>query len=340
MSGVPVIIRMAGDRREAKRSLLTFWKGLIIASVLLLTGCQTAAEPLRVGSPEPAGFLPPEEVVRSFYDHYLLYPGNPLSDGAYADNPTLRAHLDDSLVDVVDAELVGMDRGGYDPFLCAQAVPDAVDVRLLQVDEGRAEVLVFRTYGAGTDDMPLSVRLEQTSTEGWLMVGIDCAQLEEPEVMPPAAPAEVPLPSVDSLFLDSQWLTYPAFGFGMAFPGGWELQLLDVDARPGDPVEGYAHFFSEHGTIPLALVFLRSDEDTFRTYFPEPEGGGEVVDVAGVVVRVEEVVPGERYYFVASPFDPQLRVALRLIDRTGDLDEVWEDVVMTMLGSLRWEEEE
>jgi hypothetical protein len=80
----------------------------------------------------------PEGVVRSFYTWYLGYNQwdgqgerpNALVDGAYRDNDLLTP----AFIDQVDDLLASFERGGYDPFLCAQDIPYFVMVR------GAAEV--------------------------------------------------------------------------------------------------------------------------------------------------------------------------------------------------------
>lgn len=70
----------------------------------------------------------PEEVVDAFYADYLGSIGDlasgtgssPLADGTYRDS----IYLTESFVEHIDDLLTDMDRGGYDPFLCAQDIPE------------------------------------------------------------------------------------------------------------------------------------------------------------------------------------------------------------------------
>jgi hypothetical protein len=72
----------------------------------------------------------PAEVVESFYEWYLEYNGssgtevfrNALVDGAYQGSPFLTP----AFVEQVDEGLTGMQQGGFDPFVCAQVVPDQI----------------------------------------------------------------------------------------------------------------------------------------------------------------------------------------------------------------------
>jgi len=314
---------------------------LLPAAMLLLPACSPTTPTPGPSSPTPAVLEDPEVVVQSFYENYLLYPGNPLTTRAFAENPTLRRHLTAELVQHIDSTLAGMDRGGYDPFLCAQAVPDAVAVELVQLDETTAEVLVSRFLGQADDPAPVSVGLERSLSGEWLIGTVTCFRTGgEVATLTEAAAADYAvLPSSGNLLSDADWFVYSPFGFRIAFPAEWQFQLLDVEMRPGDPVVGYAHFFSEAGTVPLALVFINGDDASFRAFFPEPEGGGEELLVSGMAAQIEETVPGEFYYFLSSPLDPGWRVALRLIDRNGDLDPGWRDMVEAMLASAAWEGE-
>jgi hypothetical protein len=70
----------------------------------------------------------PAEVVESFYEWYRDYTGstgsgefrNPLVDGAYQGSP----FLTENFVSQVDEALKNMQQGGFDPFVCAQVIPE------------------------------------------------------------------------------------------------------------------------------------------------------------------------------------------------------------------------
>jgi hypothetical protein len=72
----------------------------------------------------------PAEVVESFYEWYREYSGssgagetrNALVDGAYQTSPFLTPDF----IQKVDEALKNMQGGGFDPFVCAQVVPDQI----------------------------------------------------------------------------------------------------------------------------------------------------------------------------------------------------------------------
>jgi hypothetical protein len=71
----------------------------------------------------------PAEVVEAFYEWYLEYSGsvspagrNALVDGAYQGSPFLTI----AFVENVDQTLKSMQFGGFDPFVCAQIIPEQI----------------------------------------------------------------------------------------------------------------------------------------------------------------------------------------------------------------------
>jgi len=90
----------------------------------------------------------PQEVVESFYDWYLSYPGNVIADGAYGSSE----YLTESFVEKVDETIASFDKGGYDPFLCAQDIPgDVVVDDEAVVSGGEATVVVHQVWNPGTE---------------------------------------------------------------------------------------------------------------------------------------------------------------------------------------------
>lgn len=84
----------------------------------------------------------PEAVVMGFYDWYLHYEGNPLADGAYKAN----AALTPAFVAKVERALASFDRGGFDPFLMAQDVPEFFRVERSEVGEESAIILLSSSF--------------------------------------------------------------------------------------------------------------------------------------------------------------------------------------------------
>jgi hypothetical protein len=114
---------------------------------LLLSGC--------VPSPQEPP-LSPQEVVTKFYRWYIGYPGNPLVDTEYRASP----YLAESFVQEVDETLASFDRGGGDPFLLAQDIPEQFTVNEATVSGDRARVAISLYWGGNPTPSPRQVDLE------------------------------------------------------------------------------------------------------------------------------------------------------------------------------------
>jgi hypothetical protein len=124
---------MSIDTKEIKMNGYKTVFTLILTVVLLVSsiGCNGQVEEPVVAPPDPTAVPAPdttedpETVVQTFFDWYLAYAetGNPLVDGAYRDSPYLTANL----VSQVDEIIASFEGGGYDPFLCAQDIPGAIE---------------------------------------------------------------------------------------------------------------------------------------------------------------------------------------------------------------------
>jgi len=140
--------------------------------------------------PEPVA-LAPEEVVRGFYDWYLGYIGdpavgemrNPLADGAYRSSEYLAGEF----VQKVDEIVASFDdKGGYDPFLCAQDVPRSFSVDAATVSGDEASVVVHEMWNPGTKvesvyDVTVALRM----VDGvWKIVDVACRAQESAFPMP------------------------------------------------------------------------------------------------------------------------------------------------------------
>jgi hypothetical protein len=139
--------------------------------------------------PQPVA-LPPEQVVRGFYDWYLGYIGdpavgemrNPLVDGAYRSSEYLAREF----VQKVDQIVASFDKGGYDPFLCAQDVPRSFTVDAAAVSGDEASVVVHEIWNPGTKveavyDVTVALRM----VDGvWKIVDVACGGQESAFPMP------------------------------------------------------------------------------------------------------------------------------------------------------------
>lgn len=89
----------------------------------------------------------PTETVQQFYDWYLLYTAydpeagsmsNPLVDRVYHDSP----YLTEDWIAEVDEIIAGFTISGYDPFLCAQNIPQLITVSPVEVASASAALRV------------------------------------------------------------------------------------------------------------------------------------------------------------------------------------------------------
>jgi hypothetical protein len=113
------------------------------------------------------------EVVQSFYDWYLSYPGNVVAEGAYRSSE----HLTEPFIEKVDGIVASFERGGYDPFLCAQDLPGDLVVGDEVTRAGdAATILVHEVWNPGTEyEMTSHVTVELQMMDGeWKISNIVC----------------------------------------------------------------------------------------------------------------------------------------------------------------------
>lgn len=93
----------------------------------------------------------PEAVVESFYGWMLENTGydveadvmrNPVVEGTYAGQPEIAPEM----VAFVEETVAGFEGGGYDPILCAQDVPQSVEVGTAEIDGDTAFVPVSTSF--------------------------------------------------------------------------------------------------------------------------------------------------------------------------------------------------
>lgn len=118
--------------------------------------------------PEEAASRTPEQVVQTFYNWYIHYPGNPLADKAfYGFGMYLTQDLIEETVEIV----AGFEMGGYDPILLAQDLPTDITVQEAEVRGDDATVRVDTSW----DGHALTLRLVRDGSL-WKIDGIERAQ--------------------------------------------------------------------------------------------------------------------------------------------------------------------
>lgn len=125
---------------------------------------------IRVGSP-----LTPEGVTELFLTDYLKQAQAALQEGTAGmlQSGTYRESelLSPAFVTAVDETVAGFDRGGYDPFLCAQDLPHALNIGEPVIEGDTATVMVGRYYAGTAQPTYMTVELVQVDGR-WLIVGI------------------------------------------------------------------------------------------------------------------------------------------------------------------------
>jgi hypothetical protein len=140
-----------------------FFISLILIALAGLAACSSLQVP-RASPADPLA-MTPEEVVEGFYNWYLEYPGNPMSDGAFKLSP----FLDEALIAAKEEELSLFNMGGADVFLCAQDIPEKIYVQPAQIDGSRASVKVNSSFEGHSIEVELELR------EGeWKITRVHC----------------------------------------------------------------------------------------------------------------------------------------------------------------------
>jgi hypothetical protein len=135
----------------------------------------------------PTANMDPLEVTQSFYDWYLDSIGdrssgefrNLLVGGAYQDNPL----LSDAFVARVDELLTSFDKGGYDPFLQAQDIPQAMMAQSTVISGDTARVTVLRSWGPAATDA-IFTHLQRIN-DVWVIDDVTPTDLYEPTTETP-----------------------------------------------------------------------------------------------------------------------------------------------------------
>lgn len=150
----------------------TFSISIFILLSLFMQGCGRSIQAGHSAQPKRAAT--PSEISEAFYAWYLDYLGDPAS-GTYRSPLADKAYqgseyLTPSFIEYVDETLAGFDgRGGYDPFLCAQDVPQEINADRTFWQEGRASVIMRTSF----PNHYMTVDLEKIG-DAWQIRNIVC----------------------------------------------------------------------------------------------------------------------------------------------------------------------
>ena len=137
---------------QAWLTMYTTFPGHSLDLALTKSGDLWRISEITCHAPEEAASRTPEQVTQTFYNWYIHYPGNVMVDKAYYG---FGMYLTQDLIEEIDGIIAGFDRGGYDPFLCAQDVPTAVSVGPARVYEDQAWLTVYTTFPGHSLDLTL-----------------------------------------------------------------------------------------------------------------------------------------------------------------------------------------
>ena len=152
------------------------------ARLLVLAICAALAlMSAPVSAQEATGAANPANAVQEFYLWYLgqARRGNPVVDGAYRESAYLSAHL----IDAVDSLVAEADPDygiGYDPFLCAQDVPERFSFEVLKRAEGQAVVALSAFFGGNPRAHNSTLRVVEEGS-AWVIDEIDCVDNVTPQ---------------------------------------------------------------------------------------------------------------------------------------------------------------
>lgn len=285
-------------------------------------------------NPMPEGPIPttPEGAARGFYDWYLWYvreAGNPLVDGVYQSSE----YLTPDLVQKVDEILASFDRGGYDPFLCAQDIPESIVVREVALSGDEASLVVQTSF----EDHFFTLELREKSGR-WAISDVICQESLVSGGQPPASSSEQE-PATEARFADWQVLQDDAYGFLVQYPPDWVVQETRIDDPDGDvPIKRVLGFCPQDWKGRLTPVFVEVGLGDLEEMGMWPVSDADRTSAEtknGTTVLVGEGMYGEVFYVFEHPTNQELRLAVR--DQTGGEDELRE-TVDGMLSSFRFTE--
>lgn len=274
--------------------------------------------------PEPPEATTPEEAVQGFYDWYLAASAydesagsrlTPLTDGRYRSSE----YLTEEFVQQVDEIFTSFEnsKGGYDPFLCAQDVPESFTVGEAVVSGDTATLAVHTSF----EGHAFTVALQRVDGL-WRMGDVLCGGTE-------AGGAQI---QGWQVFVDEE------YGFQVRFPEDWTYEEsppvpLGMEVPDSQKALKRVLFFQPQAwdgvAPPLHIQVTEGTEEEFsRLYVPATSVQNLELNGYAVVKEIEDIGGMQviRYIF-HSPTDGSVRiVALDYIsgfpDRAAGNDDV------------------
>jgi hypothetical protein len=268
-----------------------------------------------------------EGAVSGFYDWYLRYvreEGNPLVTGAYRSSE----YLTPDLIQKMDETIASFDGAGYDPFLCAQDVPESYAFDDVVVSGDEAEVVVHTSFA----DHTFVVRLQQVNGR-WAVSDVICAERRADEQEPP--------PRSDKA---EGWQVYrdDEYGFRIQYPADWTMHEAKLATKESDSpivrVLGFVPPGWQGRVSPVSVEVGVGKLDEMRMW---PISAAEQTGAAALndcVMLIGKGMYGETFYVFQHPDDNELYVAMR--DNIGEqADRAQIEAIDTMISSFRFTEQ-
>jgi hypothetical protein len=246
--------------------------------------------------------------VKAFYTWYLAYIGgqngaerrNPLVDGAYRQSPLLTP----AYIAQVDETLASFDKGGFDPILLAQDVPQGFTVEPgPAADQALVTFMFFGEEGQPYGQWSALVTTEDAPRHPILAV----ERAEETGDASSGGTAQASFASAE-------------YGFSFAYPDGWVVQEMDLQGpgQPDDwpvvagwqlmPAEVAEQMAAQSGppdpnapplVAPFQIELLRGDTAALDRAFGPLDGQEQQLAGRNVTVLWRE--PGYRHLLIAQP---------------------------------------
>ncbi|MGI5827433.1 MAG: GerMN domain-containing protein [Patescibacteria group bacterium] len=186
----------------------------------------------------------PEEIVEAFYSWYLQYEGNVMSSGAYKTSD----YLSEEFRTKVDGIIASFDKGGYDPFLCAQDKPSGFTVETDIVSEDKTTVTVNLVQNFSGNGRVVPVIVKEVVGE-WKITDVNCQAVAQ-KVAQPNNPKTVVVYFNNSRRNQEPTECGIVFGTERIVPGTEDtikaaLEQLFMGPTQSEKEQGYTSFFSD-----------------------------------------------------------------------------------------------
>ena len=162
-------VKLAKERKIVMRNKLLM--GLMVIALLGVAGWSQFPQT------ESAQDVTPQEIVADFYNWYLEYVNagrgdiaemrNPLVDGAYR----TCGYLTGTFIQEIDETLASFDKGGFDPLLLAQDIPESVEAGETVMVGDEASVVIQMFWSGNPTPTERTVTVKQVDGQ-WKIADI------------------------------------------------------------------------------------------------------------------------------------------------------------------------